>query len=204
MPRPRKREPARAVKPGAPRRVSGGRPARFVALLRGVNVGRARRVAMADLRVLMTTLGYSDVVTLLNSGNVVFTAPASAGKDAAARIEQALKKTLGVETRVVVLAGGDLEHALASNPFLTVATDPARHLIAAIHPAADRARLEQLAAKSWAPEVVAVGRHVVYLWCPEGILESRLLAAVNRDLGEHVTSRNWTTMTKLGELAKAR
>ena len=66
---------------------------RHVALLRGINVGTAKRVAMADLRALVEGLGYGDVSTLLNSGNVVFTVPAKAAKTSpATRIEQALEK----------------------------------------------------------------------------------------------------------------
>src|ERR1700704_4724623 len=71
---------------------------RRVALLRGVNVGKAKRVAMADLRKLVEGLGYGDVRTLLNSGNVLFTVPAGMTGDAAARIENAIGARLGVAT----------------------------------------------------------------------------------------------------------
>jgi len=68
---------------------------------------------------------------------------------------------------------------------------------------ADRTRLESLAQQDWAPEVLAIGGRVAYLWCAEGILASRLAAAVGRALGDAATSRNWTTMTKLKALAEA-
>ena len=67
---------------------------RHVALLRGINVGRAKRVAMAELRALIEGLGYGDVRTLLNSGNVVFSASAATAGNAASRIEEALAKKL--------------------------------------------------------------------------------------------------------------
>src|SRR5436190_7614221 len=99
---------------------------RQVALLRGINVGRAKRVAMADLRALIEGLGYGDVRTLLNSGNVVFTAPRAAPDNAAARIEKALATDLGVSARVTVLTAQELAEAVAANPLLEVADDFSR------------------------------------------------------------------------------
>lgn len=75
---------------------------RHVALLRGINVGRAKRVVMADWRVLLESLGFSNVRTLLNSGNAVFDAPPQAAAELADRIHGSLAQTLGVSARVVV------------------------------------------------------------------------------------------------------
>ena len=80
--------------------------ASHVALLRGINVGTAKRVAMADLRGVLTGLGYDDVRTLLNSGNVVFSAPPRSG-DPSKRIEKEIEKKLGVSSRVTVLTAAD-------------------------------------------------------------------------------------------------
>jgi uncharacterized protein (DUF1697 family) len=94
-----------------------------VALLRGINVGRAKRVSMADLRALVENLGYGDVRTLLNSGNIVFTSPRAAPGDAAARIERALAAELGVAARVTVVTAAELAAAVSANPLLAVADD---------------------------------------------------------------------------------
>ncbi|HEV3004553.1 MAG TPA: DUF1697 domain-containing protein [Pirellulales bacterium] len=173
-----------------------------VALIRGINVGRAKRVAMADLRALVEDLGYGDVRTLLNSGNVVFTTARPAAGTAAARIEKALATKLGISARVTVLCAADLAAALSDNPLLEVASDPARLLVAVPSGPADRRKLEPLTRQDWTPEVLAVGTRVAYLWCAEGILASKLAAAVNRALGDAVTSRNWTTMMKLHALTQ--
>jgi uncharacterized protein (DUF1697 family) len=173
---------------------------RQVALIRGINVGRAKRVAMADLRALVEGFGYGDVRTLLNSGNVVFTAPGTAPGDAAARIEEGLAARLGVPARVMVLTAEELAAAVAENPLLEVADDPSRLLISVLANPADRARLEPLAGQDWAPEVLALGVRVAYLWCPAGLLASRLSEAVGRLLGDAVTTRNWATLTKLHAL----
>src|SRR6187455_453211 len=99
---------------------------RHVALLRGINVGTAKRVAMADLRELVEGLGFGDVRTLLNSGNVVFTAKGKAAVDAAARIEQGLTTRCGVSARVTVVSAAELAEAVARNPLGKLADDPSR------------------------------------------------------------------------------
>jgi uncharacterized protein (DUF1697 family) len=173
---------------------------RQVALIRGINVGRAKRVAMADLRALVEGLGYSNVRTLLNSGNVVYTSPGVAPGDSAARIEQALATELGVSARVTVLASAELAAAVAENPLLEVADDPTRLLVSVFRHPADRSKLESLLKQDWAPERLALGERVAYLWCAGGILESRVAEAVGRALGDGVTSRNWATVMKLHAL----
>ena len=175
---------------------------RQVALIRGINVGRAKQVAMADLRALVERLGYGDVRTLLNSGNVVFSAPRAAPGIAAARIEKALATEVGVSARVTVLTAKELTAAVTEKPLLEVAKDPSRLLVAVLSNPADRPKLEPLTRQDWAPEVLAIGKRVAYLWCAEGILASRLAEAVNRILGDAVTARNWATVLKLQALAK--
>lgn len=171
--------------------------ATHIALLRGINVGRAKRVAMADLRALVEGLGYSDVRTLLNSGNVVFTAPGVPAREAAAHIEEAMPAQLGVAARVTVITAAELAAVVAGNPLLKIATDPARFLVAFLNSPADRQRLEPLMQQEWTPDALALGERVAYLWCAGGILESRLLQAAGRALGDAVTTRNWATVLKL-------
>jgi uncharacterized protein (DUF1697 family) len=155
---------------------------------------------MADLRALVEGLGYSDVRTLLNSGNIVFTTPRAAPGDAAVRIEKAIATQLGVSARVTVLTAAELNAAVAGNPLLEVADDPSRLLVGVLADPADRRRLEPLAEQDWAPESLAIAGRVAYIWCAGGILESRLLVAVGRALKDGVTTRNWATVTKLHAL----
>jgi uncharacterized protein (DUF1697 family) len=176
---------------------------RQIALLRGVNVGRARRVAMADLRALVERLGYRDVRTLLNSGNVVFSASAKNAANAAARIERALVADLGVAAGVFVLDAAELAAIVAANPLARVAHDPARLLLAVTSAPALHARFAPLAAQDWTPDALAVGQRVAYLWCADGLIASRLMQAAQRALGDGMTTRNWATMTKLLALAEA-
>jgi len=169
--------------------------------LRGINVGRAKRVAMADLRDVVVGLGYRDVRTLLNSGNVVFTVPGTARGDAAARIEHAIATHLGVSSRVTVLTGGELKTIVNANPLGEIADNPSRLLVSVLSKPADRTRLTPLTREDWSPEALALGARVAYLWCPNGMIESRLAQAVGRILGDATTTRNWATMLKLQDLA---
>lgn len=173
---------------------------RQVALLRGINVGRAKRVAMAELRAIVEALGYGEVKTLLNSGNVVYTAPGTATGEAAARIEEALLARVGVSSRVIALTAAEVAAAVRENPLLDVATDPSRLLVAVLADPADRALLEPLLAEDWGADTLALGGRVAYLWCGGGILASRLPEAVGRALGGAVTTRNWATVLKVHAL----
>jgi uncharacterized protein (DUF1697 family) len=176
---------------------------RHVALIRGINVGRAKRVAMADLRALVERLGYVSVRTLLNSGNVVFTIAAGAprGGDPAARIEKAMAASLGVSARVTVLSAKEMAVVVAENALAGDALDPSRLMVSFFRdPAAERKRLAPLAKDDWAPEKFILGTRAAYISCPKGILESRAAAAAFKILGDAVTSRNWATVTKLHAL----
>jgi uncharacterized protein (DUF1697 family) len=68
----------------------------------------------------------------------------------------------------------------------------------------DGARLKPLARQHWSPEVLALGSRAAYIWCPDGMLKSRLAEAVGRALGENATTRNWATILKLHSLVEIR
>lgn len=172
---------------------------RQVALLRGINVGKAKRVAMADLRALVAGLGYGDVRTLLNSGNVIYTtraAPAAAG----ARIQAAMAEQLGVSARIIVLTADEVARVVKANPLLDEADNPSRLLVAVLAQPEDRRLLAPLLKQDWSPDALALGPGVAYLWCKEGILASPLPEAVNKALRQTVTARNWATTLKLHAL----
>jgi len=174
---------------------------RHVAFLRGINVGPAKRVAMADLRKLVEDLGYRDVATLLNSGNVVFTVPGSVRGDHAARIERGIAERLGVSSKVTTLTAEELAEAIRANPLRQAPDNPSRFLVAVLRSDSHRALLKPLSSQKWGREAFAVGDRVAYMWCPDRILESPLGVAVAKALGDGVTTRNWNTMIKLLALA---
>jgi uncharacterized protein (DUF1697 family) len=175
---------------------------RFVALLRGVNVGGAKRVPMADLRALLEAQGHAGVRTLLNSGNAVFESTGRSTAAHARRLQAGIADTMGVEVPVIVKSAKEFETIVAGNALAASATDPSRLLVAFT---ADSDALEGLAALKAlvvAPERLLAGRHAVYLWCPGGILASRAAEALLGKAGRAATTRNWATVLKIAELLR--
>ena len=165
---------------------------RYVALLRGINVGTAKRVAMADLRACFEALGFSGVRTLLQSGNVVFDA---ARPPDARQLESAIAEATGVSARVVVVAGDELRAIVAANPLLDVVDDPSRGLVAFVDGTPDAAAAARPTDAELLPERVVVGERAVYQWCPDGVSASKLPAAYFARMG--ATARNLRTVDKL-------
>ena len=171
---------------------------RYVALFRGINVGRAKRVAMADLRTMFEDLGFSDVRTVLNSGNVVCTLASISDQDIASVIETELERRAGFFARVTVLSASDLAGIVEQNPLVDVANNPSRHLVAVFKDAADLGLLNPLKKRDWGgPDLLALGPQAAYLWCPSGVLASPIPDAIGRLVGDRVTTRNWATILKL-------
>lgn len=173
----------------------------YVALFRGINVGKAKRVAMADLRRMIEGLGYTGVRTLLNSGNAVFFGPAGRAADASARIEQGLAKACGVVSRVLVLDGPALRTILAENPYGEV-PDPPKLLVLVLFDAGDVKKLEPLRNRDWSPQRLEVGSRAAYLWCPQGISAGPLADEAMKALAQAATGRNWATLRKLEAMLK--
>ena len=170
----------------------------YVALLRGINVGGAKRIAMADLRSSLEAVGLSSVRTLLQSGNVVFETDAAV--DAAA-IEEAVAAGTGVRAAVVLLTAAQLRTVAGQNPLREISTDPSRATITFVENAADA--LARPSDAELAPEMVVFGEHAVYQWCPDGISKSRLPARFFASLGPTATARNLRTVDRLIEMTAA-
>jgi uncharacterized protein (DUF1697 family) len=173
---------------------------RYVALLRGINVGKAKRIAMADLRNLFVTIGYTQVATLLNSGNVVFSASSETPTSMGTRIEGAVEAELGVSAKALVKTADEVAKAVAENPFGKDDRNASRLLVLFTQKAASLKKLVSIEAKSWAPEEISVGKHAAYMWFPDGIIDSEIAKAVGREMGDLATTRNWATVQKLNAL----
>ncbi len=173
----------------------------LVALLRGINVGKANRLPMADLRRWLEELGCSRVRTLLASGNAVFSSPETEAA-AAGRIREKIRAEAGFEVPVLVRSAAALAGLAEANPLAAVAGDPPRLLVAFLAGDAERDRLQELAARDWGAERLVVEGEAAWVWCPDGVHASRLWDALNRALKGGVTSRNWSTVQKLAALAR--
>ena len=173
----------------------------FLALLRGVNVGKAKRVPMARFRTLLRELGYTNVTTLLNSGNAVFRATKGTPAKHAAAIASAIETTLKVEVLVIVKSAQELSAIVSDNELLERIQDHSRLLVAFVQaPKAltGLAAIEPLVTPS---EQFLVGKGAAYLHCATGILESKAGEALLGKAGKATTTRNWATVLKLQALA---
>jgi uncharacterized protein (DUF1697 family) len=175
-------------------------PTRYVALLRGINVGKARQIGMPRLAELLIERGHTSVRTHLRSGNVVLDSPL--GEAAlVADLEQAIEKEFGWAVPVVIRTGGELAAVVAEDPFASVATDPAKYLVTFLPepPAPDK--VDALPPVEGGGEYLVRGREL-YLWLPDGVANTPLAAwKWDRLLGVAGTGRNWNTVTKLVELS---
>ena len=173
---------------------------RYVALLRGINLGKAKRVAMADLRELLGAVGYTDVRTHLNSGNALFTADDADPAEHAVRIEAAITERLGLDVRCVVLTADDLRAIVDGNPLADVVTNGSRMMVHVLEPTPGPALLAEHDPIALDPENARLGERVIYQWCPDGLMAAPPVGFPEKRFPITATARNWNTMTRLVEL----
>jgi uncharacterized protein (DUF1697 family) len=171
-----------------------------VALLRGINVGAHNRIAMAELRELLSSLGYGDARTLLQSGNVVLSADARPD-DLARELEREISSRFGVKTPVVVRTRKEIAAVVALDPLREVVDRDKLYQVSFLSAKPDAKTMREIAAVDVAPErFVHVGREI-YAWHPNGIQRSPLAKLLSdKRLGVTATARNWNTVGKLHEL----
>jgi uncharacterized protein (DUF1697 family) len=174
----------------------------YLAFLRAINVAGYKPVAMADLRGLLTHLGFEDARSLLQSGNLVFGGRARPGAQLERLLETEAKARLALETDCFVRTADEWKAVVARNPFREPARRDPAHLVVMLLKAAPAAKdVQALQAAITGPEVVrAAGRHA-YIVYPNGIGRSRLTnALIEKALGTRGTGRNWNTVLKLSAL----
>ena len=169
----------------------------FVTLLRGINVGGNKMIAMAALRDLVAQLGFSDVRTLLQSGNVVFRGPATAAAHLELQLETAIERTLGLEVEVHVRTAAEWRAIVAANPFVAEArTDPGHVLVTCFKQPLQKTRVDALRAAISGRETLHADRRQLYMVFPDGMGPSKAAVLAGRMLPGG-TARNWNTVLKL-------
>jgi uncharacterized protein (DUF1697 family) len=181
--------------------VSGrARPKTYVALIRGINVGGHKRVAMEDLRTVFRSLGCDEVRTYVQSGNVLLRSRETPSHLVGAA-EASIESTLGVDVAVLIRTKEELARIVKANPFLAAGADPARLHVAFLAARPGTARARELSAKSFDREELRIAGREIFLHYPDGYGRSKLSnALVEKQLGVKATMRNWKTVTKLAEL----
>ncbi|NMH96780.1 DUF1697 domain-containing protein [Pseudonocardia acidicola] len=176
----------------------------YVALLRGINVGGNKKVAMADLRELLAGLGFTGVRTHLQSGNAVFGTRATTPDRLAGRIEQAVSRSFGIDVRCLVRTAAEMRAVVDGHPLAEVAGNGSRMMALFLSAAPEPALVVAHDPVVLDPERTRIGDRVIYQWCPDGVLKAPDVAGfVMKNWRVAVTGRNWNTVTALAELLEA-
>lgn len=171
----------------------------YIALLRGINVGGHKNVAMADLRDLFVELGFGEVRTLLQSGNVVFRARSRPTTGLEQLLEHEAERRIGLTTDFIVRTNEEWGNLIERNPFVAETERDPAHLVAMFLKAVPRSEdVEALQAAIRGREVVRSGGQQLYVVYPDGMGRSHLtISLIEKTLGTRATGRNWNTVMKL-------
>lgn len=173
-----------------------------IALLRGVNVGGAKKVAMAELKAMFEALGFAEVKTLLQSGNVVFRAGGEAEAALEAHLEAETEKRLGLKTSYLVRDAKQWRAIIDACPFPKEAeAEPSRTLVTVGRAAMPAEALDAIRAVMLPHEKLEAVERQVYAYFGEGMGQSKAAEVLNRKAVKAVaTGRNWNTVLKIGAL----
>ena len=171
--------------------------ARYVALLRGINVGGRAKVPMAGLRATCESVGCTDVLTYIQSGNVVLTSPLDPVK-LRAELEGAIAEQFGVSPVVVIRTPRQLAEVVAGNPY---PGDADNVHVAFLAEALTEEQTAAVAKLEWPPEEIAARATEVYFHLPDGMGRAKLPELFGRRVKTPATVRNWRTVNKLVEMS---
>jgi uncharacterized protein (DUF1697 family) len=174
----------------------------YIALLRAINVGGRGKVAMSDLRELFEGLGFEDVRSLLQTGNVVFEGGARKATALEALLEREASAQLGLRTDFLLRTAAEWKGIVAGNPFPDEAkSDPGHLVVIFLKNAPKPADVRELQASITGPEVIRAKGRQLYVTYPDGIGRSKLTnARMDKALGTRGTGRNWSTVIKIRDL----
>jgi uncharacterized protein (DUF1697 family) len=173
----------------------------FVALFSGINVGGNRIVKMAELRSFFAELGFRDVATYVQSGNVVFRSAKGDAATLAKQLEAAFEKKWGFHSRIMVRDLGWFERLVAENPYPEVAGEPTKLHAYVLERSPTADEVARLAEKCTGPERFEIRGDVLYLHAPEGLGKSVFANLIPRTLKVPATARNWRTVLMLLAMA---
>ena len=177
---------------------------KYVSILRGINVSGQKKMAMNDLRSLYELLGFQNVVTYIQSGNVIFEATVKNKTNLKVKIEEAIKKKYKFHVPVEIRTNRELENIIKNIPFGSVdlLEDGTRIFITFLSSKPLAVKVAEIKKYVVAPEKLVVRGIEVYLYCPNGYGKSKLSNTfLEHKLGVAATTRNWKSVIKLYELS---
>ena len=175
----------------------------YISMLRGINVGGHKKVPMNQLRAMLGALGFKEVRTYIQSGNVVFRATMGNPEDLSRKIEQRVLKEFGFPASVITRTPEELQKAIQSNPFIKESgLAPAKVYVAFLTEAPKADAVKKLEALATASEQLRHSGKEVYLYYRDGMGRAKLTGTVlEKVLAVTATARNWNTVNKLCDMA---
>ncbi|HNM25180.1 MAG TPA: DUF1697 domain-containing protein [Saprospiraceae bacterium] len=174
----------------------------FIAILRGINVSGKNMIKMPELKTLFAALGFGSVHTYIQSGNVVFSAPAASEAQLVSVIEQSIAERFGYQVPVLIRTAREWSRVLVNNPFLSEKDiDPAFLHVTLLEEAPQPAVVNKLLQYHYEPDRYVIDGRSVYLFCPGGYGNTKLSNAFfENKLKVRATTRNWKTMNEIYQL----
>ena len=173
---------------------------KFVAILRGINVGGRRKLPMSDLKELFQNLGYFEVKTYIQSGNVIFSAEAEE-KEIEKAVENAIFEAFNFEVPVICRSAEEFKQSASKNPFFEdAAVEIERLHLTFLKELPEQTKVEKLKEYNFYPDEFLVSEKDIYIYCSGKYSDSKLSNSFfENKLKVPATTRNWKTVLKLAE-----
>jgi uncharacterized protein (DUF1697 family) len=175
----------------------------YVAMLRGINVGRQKSIRMEDLRTSFEELGYHNPRTYVQSGNIIFNTPASTEEELSRKIRKKILKDYGFQVAVIIRGSAEMAEIVRANPFLkNRGIDPSKLHVTFLSDLPAKPSLSRIDQLNGPPDQFQILRQEVYLHCPNGYGRTKLTNnAIEKALSVQATTRNWNTVSTLEKMA---
>lgn len=173
----------------------------YVSILRGINVSGQKKIKMVDLRAMYESLGFSNIVSYIQSGNVAFQSPLQDQRSLAQQIEAAILDHFTFEVPVIVLNQTELENTLTNNPFSE--EKQSRSYVTFLAEEPEYGRVEKVKALDYAPEEWVLAGKIIYFYSPSGYGRAKMSNNFfEQKLKVRATTRNWKTVHKLLQMTQ--
>ena len=171
---------------------------RYLVMPRGINVGTRNRVPMAEIRSKLADEGYSDVATVLQSGNVIVSTESARADRVGGAVQRLLSDEFDVNVPCVVRSANQVRRVLERNPLREVVSDPSRYLVNFLSQEPDPEMVRALLEEDHSPETIAIEGTEAYVWTPDGVKAMTLsYVYLEKRFGVTATARNWNTLEKI-------
>jgi len=174
---------------------------KFIALLRGINVSGQKKIKMSDLKSLFEEIGFQNVETYIQSGNVIFSSKENSGEKLKSKISSGIKRKFGFDVQIVILAPKEIEYTFKNNPFIKKKKEIERLYVTFLSNTPSKENIQKLNSIDYSPEEYIIDEKLIYLFLPNGAGNAKLSNNLfENKLKLNATTRNWKTVKTLSEL----